>query len=63
VQVETVADTYMVSCGVPAEDPLHASELATMALSLRNTVASYKVALCRKIKFYIISLTKHAPSS
>jgi len=43
-QVETVADTYMVSCGVPVENRYHASELASMALSLRNTVAIYKVA-------------------
>ena len=42
--METVADTYMVSCGLPVENPYHASELAMMALSLRNSVSMYKVS-------------------
>jgi len=47
VQVETVADTYMVSCGVPVLNRYHASELAMMALSLRNSVSLYKVFVSR----------------
>jgi len=53
VQVETVADTYMVSCGVPIENPYHASELAMMALSLRNSIASYKVSVSSSLNTYI----------
>jgi len=51
LQVETVADTYMVSCGVPMENPYHASELALMALSLRNSVENYRVRFFVKSQY------------
>jgi len=79
VQVETVADTYMVSCGVPVESQFHASELAMMALSLRNSVSMYKVrrpsfehTLCYKknvhrfisrITLFSVSYYLHSPST
>lgn len=42
-QVETIGESYMVSCGIPLRNPSHASEIAKMALTVRSTMFSFKV--------------------
>jgi Adenylate and Guanylate cyclase catalytic domain len=43
LQVETIGDAYMVASGVPDRSPNYASEIARMALEIRNGIVDFKV--------------------
>jgi atrial natriuretic peptide receptor A len=43
VQVETIGDAYMVASGVPERSSDYASEIARMALEVRNGMINFKV--------------------
>ena len=43
VQVETISDSYMVSSGVPKQNPQHAAALADMALAIMEHVPAFHI--------------------
>jgi class 3 adenylate cyclase len=42
-QVETIGDSYMVSSGVPKQNPQHAVALANMAIDILEHVPAFKI--------------------